>query len=130
MALEPVAEEPTLTEADVESTESEPIAEALVTEPIVEEPVTEPTVEGSIPEPTVESPIREPVVEASVIEPVAEAPAVTQNEEPLAPVVESGKLVTSAWKSIFFNGGKYFWKLRLTSLLFSYIGIKKQSLQL
>uniref|UniRef100_A0A8C1LU46 Apoptosis-inducing factor 1, mitochondrial n=1 Tax=Cyprinus carpio TaxID=7962 RepID=A0A8C1LU46_CYPCA len=86
---EPVAEEPTLTEADVESTESEPIAEAPVTKPIVEEPVTEPTVQASIPEPTVESPIREPVVEASVIEPVAEAPAVTQNEEPLAPVVES-----------------------------------------
>ncbi|XP_059407090.1 apoptosis-inducing factor 1, mitochondrial-like isoform X2 [Carassius carassius] len=91
---EPVAEEPTLTEppaeellvteADVESTESEPVAEGLVTESNVEE-----SVEASIPEPTVESPIREPVVEASVTEPVAEAPAVTQNEEPLAPVVES-----------------------------------------
>ncbi|KTG45374.1 hypothetical protein cypCar_00005576 [Cyprinus carpio] len=90
---EPVAEEPTLTEADVESTESEPIAEAPVTKPIVEEPVTEPTVQASIPEPTVESPIREPVVEASVIEPVAEAPAVTQNEEPLAPVVESARSI-------------------------------------
>ncbi|XP_052412130.1 apoptosis-inducing factor 1, mitochondrial isoform X1 [Carassius gibelio] len=91
---EPVAEEPTLTEppaeellvteADVESTESEPVAEAPVTEPNVEE-----SVEASIPEPTAESPMREPVVEASVTEPVAEAPAVTQNDEPLAPVVES-----------------------------------------
>uniref|UniRef100_A0A673NLG6 Apoptosis-inducing factor 1, mitochondrial n=1 Tax=Sinocyclocheilus rhinocerous TaxID=307959 RepID=A0A673NLG6_9TELE len=77
---EPVAEEPLVTEADVESTETEPVAEA---------PVTEPIVEASIPEPTVESPIREPVVEASVTEPVAEAPAVAQSEEPLAPVVES-----------------------------------------
>uniref|UniRef100_A0A673NFC2 Apoptosis-inducing factor 1, mitochondrial n=1 Tax=Sinocyclocheilus rhinocerous TaxID=307959 RepID=A0A673NFC2_9TELE len=80
VALEPVAEEPLVTEADVESTETEPVAEA---------PVTEPIVEASIPEPTVESPIREPVVEASVTEPVAEAPAVAQSEEPLAPVVES-----------------------------------------
>ncbi|XP_058631487.1 apoptosis-inducing factor 1, mitochondrial isoform X2 [Onychostoma macrolepis] len=62
--------------------------EAPVTEPVVEEPVTEPIVEASIPEPTVETSIREPVVEASVMEPAAEAPAVTQSEEPLAPVVE------------------------------------------
>lgn len=106
MALEPV-EEPTLTEA--------PVEEPLVTEAVVEftesEPVTEPLVEASIPEPTVETLVTESVVEASVpesiievsvTEPVAEAPAVTQSEEPLASVVESGKLNASAWKSSFF----------------------------
>ncbi|XP_073696511.1 apoptosis-inducing factor 1, mitochondrial isoform X1 [Garra rufa] len=68
---EPPVEEPLVTEALVESTE---------TEPIVEESVTEPIVEASIPEPIAETPVTEPVVEA---------PAVTQSEEPLAPVVES-----------------------------------------
>ncbi|XP_016321438.1 apoptosis-inducing factor 1, mitochondrial-like isoform X3 [Sinocyclocheilus anshuiensis] len=87
---EPVAEEPTLTEPPAEELlVTEAVVESTETEPVAEAPVTEPIVEASIPEPTVESPIREPVVEASVTEPVAEAPAVAQSEEPLAPVVES-----------------------------------------
>ncbi|XP_043095403.1 apoptosis-inducing factor 1, mitochondrial isoform X1 [Puntigrus tetrazona] len=91
---EPTVEEPLVIEADVESTESDPVAEAPVTEPIVEEPVTEPVVEEPVTEPIVEASLLEPfvelpAVEASVTEPAAEAPAVTQSEEPLAPVVES-----------------------------------------
>ncbi|XP_016143718.1 apoptosis-inducing factor 1, mitochondrial-like isoform X3 [Sinocyclocheilus grahami] len=87
---EPVAEEPTLTEPPAEEPlVTEAVVESTETEPAAEAPVTEPIVEASIPEPTVENTIREPVVEASVTEPVAEAPAVAQSEEPLAPVVES-----------------------------------------
>ncbi|XP_048043287.1 apoptosis-inducing factor 1, mitochondrial isoform X1 [Megalobrama amblycephala] len=94
---EPPVEEPLVTEAIVKSTETEAVAEAPVTEPFVEEPVTEPVVEASIPEAIVEAPVTEPVeasvaesvIEVPVTEPVVEAPAVTQNEEPLAPVVES-----------------------------------------
>lgn len=131
MALEPV-EEPTLTEA--------PVEEPLVTEAVVEftesKPVTEPLVEASIPEPIVETLVTESVVEASVpesiievsvTEPVAEAPAVTQSEEPLASVVESGKLNASAWKSSFFFFTE---EIFLTPFLSSYTGIKKPSLHL
>lgn len=129
--LEPVAEEPTLTELAVEespvtediveSTEpvTEPIVEPSTPEPVVEIPVTEPVVEASVPGSTIESPLKESVVKASVLEPiieatvtetVAEAPEVIQSEEPLAPVVESGKLDTSAWKSrivFFFLNGEF-----------------------
>ncbi|KAK9974769.1 hypothetical protein ABG768_022846 [Culter alburnus] len=94
---EPPVEEPLVTEAIVKSTETEAVAEAPVTEPFVEEPVTEPVVEASISEAIVEAPVTEPVeasvaesvIEVPVTEPVVEAPAVTQSEEPLAPVVES-----------------------------------------
>ncbi|XP_067262611.1 apoptosis-inducing factor 1, mitochondrial isoform X3 [Chanodichthys erythropterus] len=94
---EPPVEEPLVTEAIVKSTETEAVAEAPVTEPFVEEPVTEPVVEASIPEAIVEAPVTEPVeasvaesvIEVPVTEPIVEAPAVTQSEEPLAPVGES-----------------------------------------
>lgn len=136
MALEPV-EEPTLTEAPVEEPlVTEAVVEFTESEPVVEEPVTEPLVEASIPEPTVETLVTESVVEASVpesiievsvTEPVAEAPAVTQSEEPLASVVESGKLNASAWKSSFFFFTE---EIFLTPFLSSYTGIKKLSLHL
>ncbi|XP_026112758.1 apoptosis-inducing factor 1, mitochondrial-like isoform X1 [Carassius auratus] len=95
---EPVAEEPTLTEAPVEEplvteavvefTESEPVVEEPVTEPIVEASIPEPTVETQVTEPVVEASVPEPVIEISVTEPVAEALVVLQSEEPLAPIVE------------------------------------------
>ncbi|XP_059404505.1 apoptosis-inducing factor 1, mitochondrial-like isoform X1 [Carassius carassius] len=95
---EPVAEEPTLTEAPVEEplvteavvefTESELVVEEPVTEPIVEDSILEPIVETQVTEPVVEASVPEPFIEISVTEPVAEAPVVMQSEEPLAPVVE------------------------------------------
>lgn len=122
------------------SVESDPIAEASAVEPeefaAVEEPiVTEPIVESSItvpitepvPEPAVESPISEPTVEPPVSEHATEAPEVIKIEEPIAPVVESGKICMEIQDFVKRTIFCIISKLRLTSLLSSYIGIAEQS---
>ncbi|XP_051981678.1 apoptosis-inducing factor 1, mitochondrial-like isoform X2 [Xyrauchen texanus] len=99
---EPITEVPIMdpvVDASVPETTIEvPITEALVTDPVVETPETEPAMDAPVIEPIVEAPetepivkapIREPVIEASITESVTETREVIQNEEPLAPVVES-----------------------------------------
>lgn len=100
---EPVHESP-VGELPQEPTADEADPGALVSEPSVTEPASENFPEDSTPEPSVTETVPEALVsesgertgeEATLEAPVTEA---SVDEEPPAPVVESGKPDTSAWR--------------------------------